>query len=112
MTDPLLRLRQRWLPIFQQHAIQKAIVFGSWARGEPSRRSDIDLLLVQLSDKRFLDRYDGLLLALARAVPERDIEVLIYTPEELDAIKHRPLIASALQEGKIIYESEQEPTRS
>ena len=35
----------------------------------------------------------------------RDIEVLIYTPEELDRISHRKFIQRAWQEGKVIYES-------
>jgi len=34
-----------------------------------------------------------------------DIEVLIYTPEELDRISHRRFIQRAWQEGKVIYES-------
>ena len=105
----LQRLAAQLRPIFEQHRIVRALVFGSLARGEASRRSDLDLLLVQETDKRFLERYDGLLREITRAVPGRDVDLLIYTPQELEQLGHRPLIATALREGKTLYESEQKP---
>lgn len=84
--------------------IRKAIVFGSLARGEPFPRSDIDLILVQETEKRFFDRYEGLLCELRRCVPERDVDVLIYTPEEMAFMARRCFIATALREETVIYE--------
>jgi len=104
LTEHLLALRERLLPVLRRGRVQKAIVFGSFARGETSPHSDLDLILVQQTDRRFLDRYDGLLCELSRAVPERDLDVLIYTPEELVAMSQRAFIAAALDEGKVIYE--------
>ncbi len=106
MTDELLWLRKQLAPVLRRHNVQKAIVFGSFARGETSRRSDVDLILIQQTDKRFLDRYDGLLYELNCAVPGRGLDVLIYTPEELAAMSQRAFISTALREGRIIYESE------
>ncbi|BAM02081.1 MULTISPECIES: nucleotidyltransferase domain-containing protein [Caldilinea] len=106
MADTLLdEIAERLRPIFEQRRVQRAIVFGSLARGEASRRSDLDLIVVIDTDKRFLERYDDLLLPITRAIPERAVDLLIYTPEELKRIAHRALIATALHEGKIIYES-------
>jgi uncharacterized protein len=106
VLDPELRqLRARILPVLRKYKVQKAIVFGSLARGEGTRRSDLDLILIQHTEKRFLDRYEGILYDLGGAVSGRDIDVLIYTPEELDSISQRPFIASALRDGKVIYES-------
>jgi len=96
----------RLRPIFDQQNITRAIVFGSLARGEASRRSDLDLIVVMDTAQRFLDRYDALLAPLARAAPERAVDLLIYTPEPLERIAQRPFIAAALREGKTIYESE------
>lgn len=48
-------------PVFEKHRVSRAIVFGSLARGESSRRSDFDLVVVQETEKRFLGRYDDLL---------------------------------------------------
>jgi four helix bundle protein len=96
--------------IFEKRRILRAIVFGSFARDEVSRRSDVDLLLIQNTTERWLDRYDPILREVSAAVPGRDVDVLIYTPEELDRLADRPLIARALREGKIIYEAYEEPT--
>ena len=104
--DPLDEIAERLRPIFEQRRVQRAIVFGSLARGQATRRSDLDLIVVMDTDKRFLDRYDDLLLPIARAVPERAVDLLIYTPQELERIAHRFFIATALREGKIIYGAE------
>lgn len=99
-------VRERLAPVFRRHKVLKAILFGSVARREPSRHSDVDLIIVQRTDKRFLDRYEGLLYDLGTAIPEAAVEALIYTPEELDSLAHsRRFVAQALEEGQVIYES-------
>jgi predicted nucleotidyltransferase len=67
-------------PVFERYGILKAIAFGSIARGEPSRRSDLDLFVVQDTDRRFLDRYEGILNDITDIVTDRDVDLLIYTP--------------------------------
>ncbi len=103
LTDLGLRLR----PAFEKYGVLRAVVFGSLARREGSRHSDLDLLIIQHTTKRFLDRYDGLLQEIAQSVPGRDVDLLVYTPQELAHIRHRPFIATLLREGEIIYESQQ-----
>jgi predicted nucleotidyltransferase len=98
-------LKQRISPICAQHKVKKAILFGSLARNEASRHSDIDIILIQNTSLRFLDRYKGILSAFSRALPEWDVDLLIYTPAELEKISGRPFIKQALKEGKILYES-------
>ncbi|MBI3742484.1 MAG: nucleotidyltransferase domain-containing protein [Chloroflexi bacterium] len=109
IQDPLRELTERLEPIFEKHHVLRAIVFGSWARGDVSRHSDFDLILIQETEKRFLDRYDNLLGPITQAIPGRAVDVLIYTPQELARIADRPFIARALREGKTIYESAKEP---
>jgi len=92
-------------PVFKAYAIDKAILFGSFATGRSSRRSDVDLILVAQSEKRFFDRYEGILRDLHQAIKGCSVDVLIYTQDELLRIAHRPFIARALREGKVIYES-------
>lgn len=98
-------LKEKLLPICKKHKIKKAILFGSFARNEASRHSDIDIIIIQNTALRFLDRYDGILAAFSRALPEWDVDLLIYTPEELVKISARPFIMQALKEGKVLYES-------
>lgn len=103
-------LAVRLRPTFEKHQVLRAIVFGSLARGEGSRRSDIDLIIVQKTKKPFLDRYEDILYEITQAVPGRDVDLLIYTPEELVQLSHRRWIANVLKEGKTIYESACEST--
>lgn len=98
-------LKKKLRPIFKEHKIKKAILFGSLARNDASRHSDIDLILVKNTSLRFLDRYDEVLAAFSQTLPEWDVDLLIYTPAELDRISNRPFIKQALQEGKVLYES-------
>jgi len=97
-------LGQTLRPILQQYGVRRAILFGSMARGDLSRHSDVDLILVQETDKRFLDRYDGILAEITTALGSRTVDLLIYTPEELAAIADRPFVATALREGEVLYE--------
>lgn len=101
-------LALRLAPVFRKHRVLRAIAFGSLARGDVSRHSDLDLIVVQETEKRFLDRYDDLLPEIVRTVPGRDVDLLIYTPQELARIAERPFISMALREGRTIDESRQE----
>jgi predicted nucleotidyltransferase len=99
-------VRESLSPVLRRYGVLKAIVFGSVARGEPSPHSDVDLIVVQRTDKRFFDRYEGLFVDLNRAIPHRSVDVLIYTPVEMESMQRRRFIAAALREGVVIYESE------
>ena len=90
-------------PFFESRNILKAIVFGSFARKTNTRKSDLDLIIVMNTGKRFFERYDSI-LDLYGSLKGISADVLIYTPDELKRISHRPFIRKALQEGKIIYE--------
>jgi len=92
------------LPVFERYHIEKAILFGSLATGRQNAKSDVDLILVQRTHKPYFERFDGLLQDLYRAIPGRDIECFIYSPEELAEISHRAFIRKVLHEGIVIYE--------
>jgi predicted nucleotidyltransferase len=98
-------LKRKLHPLFKKHDIEKAILFGSLARNEASHHSDLDLILIQKTKLRFLDRYDGLLASFRQVLPGWEVDLLIYTPEELAGIYGRRFIQQALEEGKVLYES-------
>lgn len=60
-------LKEKLEPLFKEHEIQKAILFGSCARNEASRYSDIDLILVKDTKLRFLGCYEGVLSSFSQA---------------------------------------------
>ena len=84
--------------------IQKAILFGSLARGDVTVFSDIDLIIVQETNARFLDRLEPFYTQLDLGI---DMDILVYTPDEMaDLATWNPLVRRALKEGKVIYEAE------
>ena len=85
------------------HGITRAIVFGSYARGTQTRRSDLDLVVVMDTQKRFLDRYEDV-KDIHDFVPDVHVELLIYTEDELRAIAHRPFMRQILREGIVVHE--------
>jgi predicted nucleotidyltransferase len=90
-------------PFFTQTNTQRAIVFGSVAKGSQTKRSDLDLIIITDTEKRFFDRY-ATYERIHSLIPNRAVEMLIYTPDELNNISHRAFIRQILDEGKIIYE--------
>jgi len=96
-------IRTQLAPTLRELGVEKAVLFGSTSRGTRSRRSDIDLLLVVKTEDRFFDRYDKF-EKIYTELKGRSVDMLIYTPSELDRIGHRPFIKQILSEGKTIYE--------
>jgi predicted nucleotidyltransferase len=90
-------------PFFAGTNTQRAIVFGSVAKGSQTKRSDLDLIIITDTEKRFFDRYETY-ERIHSLIPNRAVEMLIYTPDELNNISHRAFIRQILDEGKIIYE--------
>ena len=103
VVDPLMIFKTLLTPIFKRNNVLKAVVFGSTARATRSKKSDLDLMIVMKSDKRFFDRYDDF-HDIYDAIKGQSVDMLIYTPEELDRISGRNFIQKILSEGKTIYE--------
>jgi len=81
-------------------SVRLVLLFGSFARGDARDHSDIDLIVVKETDKRFLDRLDEFYDDAREAM-----DVLVYTPQEFEEMKQRPFVKMALQEGRILYEA-------
>lgn len=47
-------IKKRSLPILKRHAVKRAAIFGSFARGEAKSRSDVDFLIEYGSKKKSL----------------------------------------------------------
>ncbi len=77
----LAELRRRVVPLLQEAGVQRAIVFGSWARSEADGFSDLDLVVVMNSDLPRVERGFELARRLDEALPVV-VDLLVYTPTE------------------------------
>src|SRR5436309_91038 len=86
----------------RHYAPEQVIVFGSLASGRVTEASDLDLLIVKETDKRFFDRIREVV-----KICDYDIGVdfLVYKPEELtEAAKSNPFVRDEiLSKGKVVY---------
>ena len=57
MTN-IKKINDKIRPILKSYQIKKASVFGSFARGEESKKSDLDLLVEFKNDKSLFDMMD------------------------------------------------------
>ena len=83
---------------------ERIILFGSAARGDMNRHSDVDLLVVKDgAHRRHLTGriYENLYGA---AVP---VDVVVVTPTDVERYRdsHALVIKPALREGKVVYEA-------
>ena len=85
-------------------APRKIVLFGSQARGQATPDSDLDLLIIESSDLPRYKRASRYLHALIGVFPEKD--VVVWTPDEVQEWVTVPnaFIATALKEGRILYE--------
>ena len=94
---------RRIVAALSPYSPQKVILFGSQARGRPARHSDVDIIVVKETSKRFVDR----LMEVSRFLDlPFGIDVFVYTPDELEQMlaQGNPFITMALGQGVVIYE--------
>jgi len=82
----------------------KIILFGSRARGDARPDSDFDVLVIKESSEPRYRRSVPLYVALADLPAE--VEVMVYTPEEIDEWRQvsQAFVTTAVREGTTIYE--------
>ncbi|MEW6447642.1 MAG: nucleotidyltransferase domain-containing protein [Bacillota bacterium] len=81
--------------------VERVSLVGSYACGRADLLTDLDLLVVMRTKRPFLERLRELYSLLALPV---DLDLLCYTPEELDALKDRPFFKKLLQKEVVLYE--------
>lgn len=90
--------------MFEDNRVKKVVLFGSFSRASQTRKSDLDLMIITETDKRFFERYEQF-DKIHEIINDRAVDMLIYTSGELFSISHRPFIKRILSEGETIYES-------
>ena len=54
ITDTFSFIKKKALPILKKHDVKRAAIFGSFARGEATSRSDVDFLIEYKSKNKSL----------------------------------------------------------
>ena len=104
MAVPLEAIRKAVSEVARQNGARLAVLFGSYARGTATDRSDIDVIFVGETDLPFLKRLDLYMDPLTDRL-NTNVETLVYTPREFEEMRERPFVRRALEEGIVIYES-------
>ncbi len=82
-------------------AVRQVVLFGSYAAGRRDLFTDLDLLVVMDSSLDFVSRGAELARCLRSRVA---LDLLVYTPQEMEQMRDRPFLRQALATGKVLYE--------
>jgi uncharacterized protein len=87
---------------------EKIILFGSYAYGDPTPDSDVDLLVIMNTKAKEIDRYVAVSnLLYPRQFP---VDILVKTPKEVEEASRKKgnfFMREILAKGKVIYERAQ-----
>lgn len=84
---------------------ERIVLFGSWAYGEPSDESDVDVLIVKQTDQPFHRRWAEVSQLLQPVIRGVDFSPFVMTPQEV-AQRQRardPFIEDILTRGETLY---------
>ncbi|MEW6286356.1 MAG: nucleotidyltransferase domain-containing protein [Chloroflexota bacterium] len=83
---------------------EKIILFGSYAYGNPTPDSDVDLLVIVTPKKGETRRERYLRVALALTPRWFPADIIVHTPEEIEKrLQHSFFLREILSKGKILY---------
>ena len=71
-------IKRRIKPILKRHNVKKAAVFGSYARGEEKKKSDIDILIEYEDDSKSLLDFVRLKLELEEKLGKK-VDLVEYS---------------------------------
>lgn len=87
------RVQEEICRFAEQHGVEKVVLFGSRARGDYHRASDIDLAV-----------WGGSIVRFAVDVDEKTSTLLKYDVVNMDRDVSLELVTSIQREGQVLYE--------
>jgi predicted nucleotidyltransferase len=95
-------------------APERIVLFGSFARGDQNRASDLDLVVIASTPLPFCERIGRALESACGASRRVPVEVLVYKPEEWRRMTAagNSFAARVTREGRVLYDRESQPERS
>ena len=94
---------KRIIPIIVCMGVEKIILIGSMATGKTHPLSDIDIIIIKKTKKRFIEGLDEFYKEI---MPKVSLDILVYTPSEFKKMsKNNLFIQYAIEKGHILYET-------
>ena len=99
VSEIVEKLKREYKPL-------RIILFGSYAYGNPTEDSDIDLLILKNTDERRVDRFVQVKRIIYNPNCKIPVSPLVYSPEELEERLRigDDFIKEIIQKGIILYE--------
>ena len=98
----LSEIKAQIVTSFRKFDPEKIILFWSIARDDWDEESDVDIIIVYETDKRFLDRLKELYMGWD--IPKA-VDILAYTPTEFtEMLSDNYFLQDAIKDGEMIYE--------
>jgi len=95
--------------IVSDYKPERIILFGSYASAVNKKSSDIDLLIIKKTQKRFVDRVVEVMHSIRKEFGVKySVEPLVYTPEEWEWAKgvNSIFVRTVLSKGIVLYGKE------
>jgi predicted nucleotidyltransferase len=100
-NDNILKIKELTAPIFKKYGVEKAYVFGSYARGDYNENSDIDIIIASKNIKSLL--VIGAILESLKSALNKEVDLIeeecFSNMDEID----EPFYNNILKERVIIY---------
>jgi predicted nucleotidyltransferase len=103
MNIGIREIEEKLRPIIEKYRPDKIILFGSYASGNPTPASDVDLLIIMNTNRSTLDLAAEVSSSIKHTFP---MDILIRTPQEI--AKRLQLgdffIRDVMETGRVLYE--------
>lgn len=76
INEEIEKIKKKIIPVLKEYKVTKAGIFGSYARGEHKKNSDIDIL-IEINDDAGLLEIIGLKLELEKLI-KRKVDLVEY----------------------------------
>ncbi len=100
----IIKFVNDYASVLREHIrLDRIVLFGSYARGEATAESDLDLIVVSPDFGENIFNDSSLLY---RCMPRHvfGVDALPRTPEDLAAVEPESFLAYALEESKVVYD--------
>jgi len=103
MNIGIKEIEEKVRPIIEKYRPDKIILFGSYASGNPTPASDVDLLIIMNTNRSTLDLAAEVSSSIKHTFP---MDILVRTPQEI--AKRLQLgdffIRDIMETGRVLYE--------